>query len=131
MKASAAHWLPLAVVASFLAVGIPYWLIPYGKLNLPSALLGPGLFVVVLSALLLRSRRIAPYWRVTWTVGAAVPIAVMIRVVVGGVLDPTSHNLWPLEVVIASIVGFGCALMGTTVGSLLAGFLGGFPRDVR
>ncbi|HET8700783.1 MAG TPA: hypothetical protein VFL97_03845 [Nitrococcus sp.] len=35
--------LAIAFTASFLAVGIPYWLIPYGMLNLPEALLRPAL----------------------------------------------------------------------------------------
>ncbi|HEX5830649.1 MAG TPA: hypothetical protein VFY16_06695, partial [Gemmatimonadaceae bacterium] len=52
--------------------------------------------------------------------GGAVPTAVLARVVMDGVRDPTAHNLWPLEIVIAGLVGLGCALAGALVGSALA-----------
>jgi hypothetical protein len=39
-------WLIAAFVVSFLAVGFPYWQIPYAKVSLPSTLYGPGLLVV-------------------------------------------------------------------------------------
>jgi peptidoglycan/LPS O-acetylase OafA/YrhL len=120
MKHNPSRWLLLCVAAIFFAVGIPYWFIPYGKVNLPDAVLGPGLIVVALSALLLRLYRAASFWRVTWTAGASVALAVMARVLVEGVRDPTSHNLWPLELIIALVVGFTCAVAGAIVGSLSA-----------
>jgi len=49
------YWLRVAYLLAFLAAGIPYWLIPYHQVNLPSALISPGLLVVVLAALLLRA----------------------------------------------------------------------------
>jgi len=107
----------LALVVSVLVVGVPYWLTPYAKLNLPGALIGPGLFVIALAALLLRGRRIASFWGATWILGLAAPIVVMARVLVDGVRDPTSHNLWPLEMIIAVIVGGGCALLGAILGT--------------
>lgn len=129
MKHIKPRWLPLSVAASFVAVGIPYWPIPYGKLNLPDAVLGPGLVVVVISALLLRIYGVASLWRVTWLVGASVAMVVMSRVIVDGMRDPTSHNLWPFEVVIALIVGFVCAGSGAIAGSLIARFLPNRPSD--
>ena len=118
MTIKASSWTGIA--ASFFAVGIPYWLTPYDKLNLPSGLMGPGLLVVAIAALVLRSARIVSFWRATWLVGLAVPTAVMARVIVDAVRDPTSHNLWPLELIIALVVGFGCALPGAIVGSAFA-----------
>jgi hypothetical protein len=112
--------LPIAFVTSFLAVGVPYWLIPYGKLNLPDALIAPGLLVVGLAASALRSCAAAPFWKITCIVAAAVPAAVFARVIVDGAKDPTSHNLWPLEIIIALPIGFGCALAGTLAGMLVA-----------
>jgi hypothetical protein len=41
----------IAFVASFYAAGIPYWLIPYNKLNLPRALMEPSLLVVIFTTL--------------------------------------------------------------------------------
>ena len=112
--------LSVAFVLSFLAVGIPYWLIPYNKVNLPSALIKPGLLVVVFAALLIRSHRATSFWRVVSIVGASVPAAVFARVIVDGVKDPSSHNLWPFEVIIALLMGFLCALAGAVAGSLVS-----------
>lgn len=129
MKDIKSLWLPLSVAVSFLAVGIPYWWIPYGKVNLPSALVGPSLIVVVISALLLRIYGGATLWRVIWTVGGSVALAVMARVVVEGMQDPTSHNLWPLEVIIALAIGFACSASGAITGSLIARLLPNRPGD--
>lgn len=129
MKDVKSLWLPLSVTASFLAVGIPYWLIPYNKLNLPDAVLGPGLVVVVISALLLRIYDVAALWKVIWMVGGSVALAVMARVVIEGVRDPTSHNLWPFEVIIALVIGFACSASGAITGSLIARFRPNRPGD--
>jgi len=120
VKHTNTRWLTLSVLASFFAAGIPFWLIPYGKVNLPNALRQPGLFVAGMSALLLCLYSVASFWRSTFTITASVGAAVMARVLVGVVQDPTSHNLWPLEVVIALIVGFICTVPGAIVGSLIA-----------
>jgi hypothetical protein len=123
VKRNDTHWLWLCLAASFLAVGIPYWLIPYGKVNLPDAVLGPGLIVLVLSALLLRIYRVASFWRITCVIGASVALAVMARVLAEVMRNPASHNLWPFELVIALAVGFVCAICGALVGALIARLL--------
>lgn len=120
MNQKTINWSPAAFVVSFLAVGLPYWLIPYSKLNLPDGLIGPGLLVPVLAALMLRAYRGASFWRATNIVGLSVPAAVFARVVVEGVKDPTSHNLWPFEIIIALMMGHACALTGALIGSVAA-----------
>lgn len=111
--------LLIAFVVSFFAVGISYWFIPYNKVNLPNALLGPSLLVVFLSALILRLYGNVTFWKAVNIVGASMPAAVFARVIVEGVKDLTSHNLWPLEVIIALFVGFFCALIGVVIGGLI------------
>ena len=113
-------WLPIAFLASLGAVGIFYWMIPYDEVNLPDSLMVPGMIVVGFAALALRAFRVAPFWRITGVVGASVPAAVFARVIWDGVQDPTSHNLWPLEVVIALLVGLAFAFAGALAGSLIA-----------
>ena len=113
-------WLPIAVISSFFAVGVPYWIIPYSKVDLPDALMTPGLFAVVFAALMLRAYGVASFWKVTGIVGASVPAAVFARVIWDCTQDPTAHNLWPLEVMIALPIGLGCALAGAIAGNLLA-----------
>jgi hypothetical protein len=110
----------VAFLASFFAVGIPYWMISYGTIYLPNALYGPGLYVVGAAAFLLCVFRVAKVGRVAVIIGASVPAAVFARVVVEGVMDPTSHNLWPLEIIIALIAGLICSSAGSITGTLVA-----------
>jgi hypothetical protein len=113
------HWPLIGFAAGFLAVGVPYWAIPYDGAQLPSALLTPALAVVAGAAAILRAVGAAPFWRLVG-VGASVPAAVMARVSVETSGDPTSHNLWPFEAAIACGVGFACSLAGAIAGGGLA-----------
>jgi hypothetical protein len=55
-------------------------------------------------------------------VGAAVPAPILARIAVDTAKDPTSHNLWPFEFVIAAVIGVLCSSTGALVGSLPAFF---------
>lgn len=50
-------------------------------------------------------------WHGGWRMAAAVPAAMMgfviIRIVVDGLRDPTSHNLWPFEILMAGSLSLG------------------------
>jgi membrane-associated PAP2 superfamily phosphatase len=41
-------------------------------------------------------------WKGGWRIAAGVPLAgmcfVIVRIIVGTAIDPTSHNLWPFEI---------------------------------
>jgi hypothetical protein len=119
--------LALAFAAGFFAVGIPYWRIPYNSpdFSLPSGLPDVGLVVVGCAALLARITSPARLLPTTLAVGASVPAAVMARVVYEGILDPTSHNLWPFELALVVVPGFGSALVGAVVGGLVARLMKG------
>jgi hypothetical protein len=99
-------------------VGVPYWSLAYQRVSLPGALLGPGLYIVGAAAATLCASG-AESFRRAILVGGAAPAAVLARVMVEVVRDPTSHNLWPLEAIIASALGFGCALAGAMAGSVV------------
>ena len=109
----------LAFTVSFVVVGVPYWWLPYAAVSLPNTLLGLPLLALVIAALWLRAARSRSIWRAARVVGAAVPAAVLARVAVETSIDPTSHNLWPLEVMLAAFVGWPAALLGATLGALL------------
>ena len=113
------HWWQPGITVALFAVGVPYWLIPYSKLNLPDAVLGAGLLVVIVAAALARMYSGRPLWRVVAVIGSVVPTVVLARVVVDWLHDSTSHNLWPFEVVIAVFVGGTAALAGSLLGSLV------------
>lgn len=129
MKNTDTRWLALSMTASFFAAGIPFWLVPYGRLSLPSSLLHPYLIVAVISALLVRTYGVASFWRSTFVVTVSVGAAVTARALVGIVQDSTSHNLWPLEVVIALMIGFACALAGSIVGTVIFRWLAKHQGD--
>lgn len=106
-----------AFLAAFFAVGVPYWRIPYSQASLPNSLYGWGLVVILVLAAVLRFK--ATFMRAFIAVGLAVPAMVLARVVAETSRNPTSHNLWPFEIIIAAGVGFSVALAGALVGALL------------
>ena len=117
---NARYWLAAAFVAGFFVIGPPYWQIPYAKVSLPSTLYGPGLVVIGLLAAVARVFGKARLRAVVFVVGAAVPAPILARIVVETTKDPTSHNLWPFEGIIAAMIGALCSLGGALAGSLLA-----------
>jgi len=48
-------------------------------------------------------------WRGGWRIAAALPVAAMgfvvLRILIGTAVDPTSHNLWPFEILQVGVVG--------------------------
>ena len=100
MTLRAAFWLVAAFAISFFAVGVPYWQIPYSKLSLPTTLYDTGSVVVGLLAAAARALGKARLMTVILAVGAAVPVPILTRIAVDTARDPTSHNLWPFEIVV-------------------------------
>jgi hypothetical protein len=114
-------WIPaFGFSVSALAVGVPYFLIPYRELNLPSALYGPGLCVLIATAALTLGCGATTFWKNVAIIGATVPAIILVRVVVETAADPTSHNLWPFELIIGSIVSALCAFMGSLMGWIIS-----------
>jgi hypothetical protein len=109
-------------LVGFLVVGVPYWRIPYNKAT-SSAVMGGAVLIGVI-ALIAGVLIEARFSRVVLVLAAAVPAAVMARVVVDTMRDPTSHNLWPFELVIAFMVGLAGTVPGTLLGSVLRRMLG-------
>jgi len=122
-------WAIAAFSVAFLATGIPYWQIPYAKVSLPSSLYGPALLVVAIAAAALRLGAKASFARALFVAGLAVPAMVMARVQVETSLDPTSHNLWPLEIIIAAAVGLLVSFAGSLIGGLLVLAFGNRDTD--
>jgi len=119
-----ATWVLAGFAAGFLAAGLPYWTIPYSKVSLPSTLLQNCLLPIALVAVLLPLVSGVGIWRSATAVGLAAPGAVFARMVVETSRDPTSHNLWPIEVMIAMVVGMAIAWPGAAAGELFRRFAG-------
>ena len=109
--------LLLVFLAGFLVVGVPYWRIPYNKATSADIMVGAILVGVI--ALIARVAVRGRLSRIVLAVAGAAPAAVMARVVVDTMRDPTSHNLWPFEVVIAFMVGLAGTVPGALVGSAI------------
>lgn len=110
-------WLVPTTLASLLAIGLPYWLTPYRALNLPDQLF-PGVLLAAACAagLVACSMRAG---KVIASLGATAPAAVWLRVVADTLRDPGSHNLWPLEMLIAMLAGGSCVTLGALAGLVL------------
>ena len=105
-----------AFLLCFFIAGIPFWLIPYSNVTLPNSFFGIGIVAVFFTAAALAFRF---GFRKGLTVpGLVFPAVLMIRVVVEGVMEPSRHNLWPLALIIAVILGFVIAGTGATLGWL-------------
>lgn len=108
-----------AFLAGLLLTGLPYWLLPYRAAEPPAAFVGPFLLAPVLIVAVLVMLRQAPARLVVGVMAACIPAAIALRVAVEVARDPTSHNLWPFELVIGGLLGFGAALSGAGLGLLL------------
>ena len=117
------HTVYIGFGAALIAVGVPYWLIPYSKLNLPNALLGPSLIVVIAAAAISCAIGSASFRKSVAIVGASTPTVVLLRVVADVAGNPTTHNLWPFELVIASLLSGACSAVGGAMGLLVAKFI--------
>lgn len=113
-------WLALAAVTSFFVIGIPYWRIPYHDLTLPNALMTPWLLLAMALALLLCLTRAAPFWLAAPMIALAVVAVVIVRINIDTTHDPTSHNLWPFEIVIALGLGLASAVPVAIAGGITA-----------
>jgi hypothetical protein len=118
MSRTCSLWLAASFTAAVLAVGIPYWQTPYARVSLPNTLMGAGLLVVVVGAALARAVGTCRFVATWLVMGLSVPVVVVGRVVVDTAVDPTSHNLWPFEVIIACVVGLLASLTGVVAGSI-------------
>jgi hypothetical protein len=103
-------------LAGVIACGIPIWLLPYNVTS-GRALL-TSIAAVALLAFLLRTVGRQSFGLALLVSGMALPAAVFARVVVEVTHDPTSHNLWPFELVIAGFEGLAGALPGALLGWL-------------
>jgi uncharacterized membrane protein YfcA len=109
-----------ATLAGLLACGLPLWPIPYREVSMPgnpaaSVWLLLGALAGLLAGHLLRERVRVPVLAVT----AGFVLAVLGRVGVETSRDPTSHNLWPFEVIIAGSIGLAAAVIGVGIARVL------------
>jgi hypothetical protein len=110
----------VAAAGGVLACGLPLWPIPYSKVSLPGNPSATAWLVLGSAAGLLAGYLIRPRWMpAVAAVAVGFGLAVLGRVVVETTGDPTRHNLWPFEVVIAGVIGLAAGAIGVTIARLL------------
>ncbi len=105
MKGLGFVWVMLAFAVVVLAAGIPYWRIPYDELNRGHFAVLPGALLLGFLTFILIVTKVAPAKSIALAMLACVPVIVCISIAKDTARDPTSHNLWPFELIIAAIAG--------------------------
>ena len=105
----------MVAVICMLIFGSVYWSHPYGDLDIASIGLLQYL-VACIPVVVLRATRTAPYVMASLTLPVGLVLAVGVRIAVDVAVDPTTHNLWPLELVIAAVVGGFWGFLAAGVG---------------
>jgi hypothetical protein len=105
MKGLGFLWLALAFAAVVLAAGIPYWRLPYDEINRGHFAVVPGALLLGFLTLILVAAEVARVKHVAVAMLLCVPAIDIVSIVKDTATDPTSHNLWPFELVIAGISG--------------------------
>ena len=108
-----------ALILAVLAVGLPYWRLPYASVRLPSSLDGRALLLLGVLALVLVGLGASGFRCALAVTAGAVPAAIMLRVILETTRNPSDHNLWPLELVIGAVTGLVYAVPGAIVGLLV------------
>lgn len=124
MKSPQSTFLAPAFAVAVIGVGAIYWRVPYSRADVTSIGAWGAAIVATLTAGAIIAGR-CRFWPSVLAMGGVVPVVVGVRVVVEGLRDPTSHNLWPFEMVFAAVVGLALALAGGAIGSLVAWALDG------
>jgi hypothetical protein len=110
--------LLLAFAVPLLMIGLPYWRIPYAQVSLPDSIVTWPIWLVALGALAARLAGAGAMASFA-TSAFVLPTMVMLRVARETAADPTSHNLWPIELMIAGAMGVGLSLLGAGVGAMV------------
>jgi len=96
-------WIAAAFAAGLVAGALPLWPIPYSQVSmmegssLPLAWqISSGLVAILIAG----ASPLGPI-KTILVVGSGVPMAVLLRAVVEGTIDPSTHNLLPFEVILS------------------------------
>jgi hypothetical protein len=122
-------WLATVFLVALVSAGMPLWLMPYDRIELPSSWLLPGLLVIVPLSAGTRLWGLAGIPATVATLTSAMLAANMLRIAYDTAGDATSHNLWPLELVMAAFAGAAFSLAGGVLGWIAALIWGAVRRQ--
>lgn len=112
-------WLASGFTAGLALIGIPFWRQPYNADYLADLMLQLGFVGLAAVTAALAASGAARLPQIFWVMLAVFPAAVMIRVVVETASDPTDHNLWPFELVFATVLSLIPVVLGLLIGALM------------
>ncbi|MEO8002021.1 MAG: hypothetical protein ABI644_09095 [Arenimonas sp.] len=110
-------YLLIGFLACFVAIGIPYWQLPYSAVSLPDSLYTIGLLLTFLGAIVFCIYNVGFLWSAA-VFGCCAPAVVATRIIIDTARDGSTHNLFPFEIAIAVIIGFSIAGFGAMLGTL-------------
>lgn len=110
-------YLLTGFLACYVAIGIPYWLLPYSGVSLPDSLYTTGLLLTFISAIVFCIYNVGFLWSAA-IFGCCAPAAVATRIIIDTAGDGSTHNLFPFELAIAVIIGFSIAGFGAMLGTM-------------
>jgi hypothetical protein len=120
-------WLGLVFIAAFVGSGLPFWVTPYARIGEQTWAIA-ALVVVLPLAAGLRLTGVAGLLATVTILPAAMLTANAVRIAIDTGVDPTSHNLWPLELILTLVAGLAAAVAGYVIGMLIAGALTAIRR---
>lgn len=112
-------WLAAAVTIAFLAIGMPYWRIPYNQFDLSHVELLPGAIFLALASLALIAVQAAPARWVMGAMLAVAPFVDLVSIVRDTSTDATTHNMAPFELIAAAALGACFVLPGAAIGLVI------------
>jgi len=112
-------WAAVAASVCALAIAVPYWAAEYGEVEDGglSTYAVPVMVILAAAALIVSVLHLASKFETAIALCIPAPVAVIGRVLMDTADDPTTHNLWPLELAVA---------VGISIPPVLAGILAGW-----
>ena len=112
------------LTASTILCGVAYWPLPYNSHKWEWLQFGGWALGTMAVAAVTKIKTELTIREATFLAGFGPAIANLIRILFETTfVDPTSHNLFPFEIVIAMFVGIPSAALGSGVGHLVQKFI--------
>lgn len=115
--------VPAAFLIVVLVLGVPWWQIPYNRIELSNPVLWPGLALLMVLPALLVGLELARARIATLVMLGCMPAIDVISIGHDTAIDPTTHNLAPIEVVMMLVLGAFIVVPGVLAGVAFRGYL--------
>ena len=110
----------LIIVVGIIAGGLSYWFNPYDEMSLLGIsiykLMGAGAFLGSLILTLILNEK---PWKIAILITTGIIIGIMCRIIFDGIIDSSTHNLLPFEIIIALFISVPSAFIGSYLSQLI------------